>query len=119
MAQNLASWPGEFSSDTQKLMLSLHAPYGVLPCPDTGKEPNGLKSAARHSDTLAFPAFVTRIRSPSNAAANDVARPLPERVATTVPVAAEITVRCPSWLGTQMFCPSKTGDSPGWPIATD
>ena len=64
--QNLASLSVPDNA-IQKFSPSLHAPNGIAPVP-AGNVPIGVRSDAFHNDTLRPPAFVTSIRSPSNAA---------------------------------------------------
>ena len=82
-------------------------------------EPSGLKSAAFQSETLVPCWFVTSIRSPSNAAVIGPSRPLPVRLARTVPVDALTTVTESESVTTQMFVPSKTGNCGLFPTITN
>src|SRR6185295_7653002 len=98
--------------DTQKFSPSLHAPYGFVDDP-VETVPIGVKSDAFHSETLLPLRFAVSIRSPSNATLIGPFRPLPVRVARTVPasdpVALTTTNAFEFKLGTQMFVPSKAG----------
>src|SRR5258708_29107214 len=90
----------------QKFTPSLQAPNGLF----TKKNvPIELRSVACHIETLS--AFVTRMRSPSNAAELGEFKPLPLSVARSAPFEARttVTVLLPM-LGTQMFVPSKVGN---------
>jgi hypothetical protein len=108
----------------QKFRPSLHAPNGIIDEP--ADEPAEVKliwvrSEAFHSDRLP-PSFVTRMRSPSNATDLGEFKPLPVRVAKTVPVSvptARTTVTVSEIkLGTHMLVPSKAGNWGDLPTPT-
>src|SRR5262249_44432828 len=83
-------------------------------------EPRGERPAAFQSETLSwFEPLITRIFSPSKAAATGDARPKPVSVARTAPVAALTTDKVESPEdGTHRLVPSKTGSSGARPTGT-
>src|SRR5262249_19805855 len=106
--QKRASWL-TLDSTIQKLTPSLHAPKGAVLAP-VWEKLIADRSAPFQSDTTLPSLFVTRTRSPSNAAWTGEFNPLPVRVSRTAPEEARTTVtELESRLGTQMFVPSKTG----------
>src|SRR4029434_6353259 len=103
-------------STIQKFKPSLQTPFGSESVP-RDVEPSGLRSVALHNDTLLPSRFITRIRSPSKAAALGFDNLLNVKLARTNGEAsgfppASFTLTTVTlltiWCGTHMFVPSKT-----------
>src|SRR5262249_20289837 len=101
----------------QKLTPSLQTPKGEVLAP-VPREPRAVRSAAFQRETTLPALFVTRMRCPSKGALVGRFRPLPVSVGGTAPLAARTTEIEEFKLGTQMFVPSKTGNSGLEPTVT-